>query len=367
MRRRWTPRSEALRARRPRRAVRRPGPSGAVLVGSVAALAAVAARARTIRAHRLRARRHPRADLTLDDGVALATRAWGPQDGEPCVVLVHGFAERLAEFHHQIPPLADITRVVAYDQRGHGDSGWGGRRSANLDRLAHDLEHVLERRTSGPLVLVGHSMGGMVILALAQRRPDLVRDRVTGVALLSTSAGGLAASTIPPPVARALVRSGAARGLLVLDWLVAPLIERARPLQRSSIRDRLHRRMFGARRPDPQDTRLVDSTLSSTRRAVTASLLPSLAEHSRREAIGRLRGRPVLVLTGTDDRTIPPTHSRTIAEALPQDARLVEVAGGGHMTHLTHAGQVNRELIDLVRDATARRHATRGALDERDP
>jgi len=83
-------------------------------------------------------------------------------------------------------------RVVTWDQRGHGRSGTGPPASATIDQLGSDLSAVIDTvAPDGPLVLIGHSMGGMTVMALADRRPELFRERVLGVGLVSTSAGGL--------------------------------------------------------------------------------------------------------------------------------------------------------------------------------
>lgn len=302
------------------------------------------------------------ADLRVEDGVCLYTQSGGRPDADLTVVLVHGFSSRLEGFRDQVSELAREARVVAYDQRGHGRSGWGGRRSATLKRLGLDLAQVLEQRTTGPVVLVGHSMGGMVIMALSLRRPDLVRDRVMGVGLLSTSSGGLTRTVLPQRLADALEGTWLARGLLLIHWFVAPALDRARALRWSPVRRRLHRQMFGSRPRTRDEEQLLDSMWSSTHRSVTSALLPALATHDRRDALDTLGGRPALVLTGTEDETIPPSHSRVIADALGADARLVEVPGAGHMVTMTAADEVNRELSDLL--ARAREHlaARRGSL-----
>lgn len=332
-------------------------PAAVLGLGATALTAATAAR--LWQARRLRRRERPDTDLRIDDDVALHTRTWGRPDADLTVVLVHGFSGGHEEFREQVPALAREARVVAFDQRGHGRSDWGGRSSATISRLGLDLAEVVERRTRGPLVLIGHSMGGMAIMALALRRPDLVRDRVAGVALLSTSAGGLARTVLPPRAAQLMVRTGLDRAVLLGHWFVAPLLERARPLHVRPVRERLHHRMFGTRPPSRDHVRLVDRMWSRTPQSVTSSLLPALAAHSRRDALHTLSGRPALVLTGTHDRTIPPQHSRDIAEAIGSGVRLVEVDGAGHVVNLTHAEEVNDELLHLLRRARGHVGVTR--------
>ena len=82
--------------------------------------------------------------------------------------------------------------MVFYDQRSHGRSGRSDDEHATIDQLGDDLRQVIDELVpDGPVVLVGHSMGGMTIMALAEQHPELFGDRVVGVALISTTAGGL--------------------------------------------------------------------------------------------------------------------------------------------------------------------------------
>ena len=121
------------------------------------------------------------------------TSRWTASTDAPLtVVFSHGFTARLAEWELQRAALRDRARLVLWDQRGHGRSGWTKLTAATIDRTGRDLGEVLDAvAPTGPVVLAGHSMGGMSILALARQRPELFGDRVVGVFLLATSAGGL--------------------------------------------------------------------------------------------------------------------------------------------------------------------------------
>lgn len=108
-------------------------------------------------------------------------------------MLVHGLATTRAIWRHAVPRLERPRRVVAVDVPGFGESPPAGP-GFQLDAVARALERGLPRGVAeGPFDLVGHSMGGAVALALALRRPDLVRS------LVLVSPGGL--SPLPAPVA----------------------------------------------------------------------------------------------------------------------------------------------------------------------
>ncbi len=110
---------------------------------------------------------------TVDvDGVRLAYREAGT--GDPPIVLVHGMAcdhtHLLAQFEH----LAPRHRVVALDQRGHGGSDVPDG-DYTTEVFAQDLRGVIERLGLVRPILVGHSLGGGVVLHLAVEHPELVR------------------------------------------------------------------------------------------------------------------------------------------------------------------------------------------------
>src|SRR3954465_7808483 len=135
--------------------------------------------------------------VTTDDGIPLHVEGDGAADAPLTVVFSHGFTARLAEWELQRAALRDRARLVLWDQRGHGRSGWTKLTDATIDRTGRDLGEVLDAvAPTGPVVLAGHSMGGMSIMALARQRPELFGPRVVGVFLLATSAGGLVSSGI---------------------------------------------------------------------------------------------------------------------------------------------------------------------------
>ena len=146
----------------------------------------------------------PTESLTVnaDDGVSLHIEIDAPETTSrarrhvtgrmPTVVLVHGFALSMRSWVLQRRALIhEGFRVVSYDQRGHGRSGDSALENCTVAQLGRDLATVLAATCpSGPVVLVGHSMGGMSVMSYVGQHPDVVRDRVLAVALISTSSGG---------------------------------------------------------------------------------------------------------------------------------------------------------------------------------
>ena len=113
------------------------------------------------------------------------------------MVFCHGYCLSQDSWHFQRGALRGTVRTVYWDQRSHGRSARGhaqmdGTEPVTIDLLGRDLKAVLDAAVpEGPIVLVGHSMGGMTVMALADQFPRFVTERVVGVALIGTSAGRL--------------------------------------------------------------------------------------------------------------------------------------------------------------------------------
>jgi pimeloyl-ACP methyl ester carboxylesterase len=122
------------------------------------------------------------------DGTELAVNVVGADDA-PTVVLIHGFSGDLTLWHFQWKELATRYRVVLYDQRGHGRSGPAAGGDYSMEALGRDVVAVLDAEApTGPVALIGHSLGGMTILAFAERFPAAFGDRVRAVVLANTAA-----------------------------------------------------------------------------------------------------------------------------------------------------------------------------------
>ncbi len=120
------------------------------------------------------------------NGVDLAWSERGTSpDGTPALILVHGFTGASHDFALRVDGLASRRRVVTVDQRGHGHSTKTCViEDYSIDQLAADLVAFIETVGGGPVDLLGHSMGGRVVMGLALRRPDLVHSLI----LMDTSA-----------------------------------------------------------------------------------------------------------------------------------------------------------------------------------
>jgi pimeloyl-ACP methyl ester carboxylesterase len=297
--------------------------------------------------------------VEAEDGVALHVEEVGPADSPLTVVFVHGYVQEMAVWHFQRQELAadGQARLVFYDHRSHGRSGRSSAERSTIEQLGRDLGAVLDAvAPTGPVVLVGHSMGGMTIMALADARPELFGERVVGVALVATSAGRLAQLTFGLPTAVLPVTRR------VLPALTRGMSSRPLPFERSrrvgsDLVFLLTRRGgFGSTDVSPALIEFVTTMGARTPVDVIAEFYDTFMSHDKLAALDVLRGLDVLVLVGDGDVMTPEDHSRALAEALP-DARLVVVEDAGHMVALEHHARVSDELRRLLQRVRARRAA----------
>jgi pimeloyl-ACP methyl ester carboxylesterase len=301
--------------------------------------------------------------VQADDGTLLAVEEIGPKDAPLTVVFVHGYTLSMASWTFQRRALAEElatanghrpeARLVFYDQRGHGSSGRGPAEHATIEQLARDLETVIERRAPrGPVVLVGHSMGGMTILGLAELRPELFGGRIAGVALISTSSGNLADLRFGLPEMLTRVRAAV---LPVAAWTMRrrpAFAERTRRVAADLVSAATWSLSFASTHVDPALGRYVDAMIAGTPVDVIAEFYPALAGLDHTGSLEPLRRVPVLVLTGDKDKMIPQQHSDLIVAQLP-DAEYVVVPDAGHLVILEHPEVVTAALAGLVRRVAA--------------
>jgi pimeloyl-ACP methyl ester carboxylesterase len=294
----------------------------------------------------------PHQIVTADDGVQLYAEVDqpGPRATWPelTVIFCHGYALNLDSWHFQREALRGRAQLVFYDQRSHGRSGRGSADHATIDQLASDLAAVIDATAgTGPVVLVGHSMGGMGIMALARRHRERFGTQVVGVVLISTSSGRLAEVTfgIPTMVAERARRLVPRVAQLVLAN--AALVERGRQVG-SDLALLLTRRYAFASRDVPAE--VVDfaaEMIEGTPTDVLAEFYPTIDAHSALEDLPALSGVETLVLVGKQDLLTPESHSRAMVEAMPH-AELTVLDPGGHLVLLERPDDVNSALDDFL-------------------
>jgi pimeloyl-ACP methyl ester carboxylesterase len=296
--------------------------------------------------------------VAADDGVPLSVEEVDPADGgepELTVVLVHGFALDRRCWHFQRRDLAKLTgprvQLVLYDQRGHGRSG-SSADGSTIDQLARDLDAVLRAVVpKGQLVLVGHSMGGMTIMALAEQRPQLFADRVRGVALVGTAAGAVGGAGLQ----KSLLSRYNPVTLVVgrLAGFQPGVVEWARRSADTLTWSGIRALAFGDRSVSPSLVDLMDDMISGVRVKVLTDFLETLGTHDRYRALAGLRHCEVLVIGGDADRMTPFSHAERMAQEMPH-GELVRAPGAGHMVMMEQPELVTGHVIDLIRRSADR-------------
>ena len=294
--------------------------------------------------------------VATEDGVDLHVEEHGPDDAEAVLVLAHGYTQASRLWGGVVRGLLEARprlKVVVYDHRGHGRSGRATQDSATLEQLGRDLHRVVEA-TAGdlPVLLGGHSMGGMTLMALAEQHPELFEQRVVGVAFVGTSSGGLDA-----------VSWGLPRPLVPVFKKLLPIANESAYRAEQKGRARTQIRWFEsfvnfAAGADPADVQDVLEVQAACTAETMHFFLATFSDHDRAEALAALAHVPALVVVGEQDRLCPVEHSRAIAAALPQ-AELVVYPGAGHMVHLERRPEVVRHLAALVDRALAARAGER--------
>lgn len=121
--------------------------------------------------------------VTSADGIRIAYDARGEgTPGAPTLVFVHGWSNDRSYWSGQLQPFAQEFRVVAVDLAGHGESGFGQRTAWTMQAFGGDVTAVVEKLGLQRVILIGHSMGGDVIVEAARRLPG----RVAGLVWVDT-------------------------------------------------------------------------------------------------------------------------------------------------------------------------------------
>lgn len=313
---------------------------GAVAAGAVVAggRAGLHREAETIRA-RTNDRLDPLYDLPDDvvhhdipaaDGGSIHVIEKG--EGRP-LLLIHGITLQARIWAPQLHLMTDRYRVLAMDVRGHGRSTAGtdgfGRRIA-----ARDVKTVLDHFDLRDAIVVGHSMGGMILMEFAGDFVDELAQRVAGLVFMDTAAYQLAPKPVLP-----LVKAMGAR--------IRRRMDDGRPIREMPMGDDdlswvMSRLAFGA---DPP-ARAVDEVRRCGAEVPQSTSLPSgieLLDHDAREALAATK-TPSMILVGSRDLLTPVYAARRIAAFLPH-ARFEVLAGAGHQLMQERPFEV-ADLID---------------------
>ena len=273
------------------------------------------------------------------DGALLRVLEFGPgrATGQPTVVLAHGWTMT----HRSWLPVVELlrtelgARVVVYDQRGHGAST-PGPTNPSVRVLGNDLAQVVAVAAPvGPVILGGHSMGGMSVLAYAGRHREEFRARVRGAVLVSTAAGDLSA------------RRGAPEAFIMQALAWAPRL----PIGRAVALIGDTRLLFGED-PRPEDVQACRDQVAATHLPTIGQYYSALGDHDEQEATAQFAGIPTDIIVGGKDRLTPVHHSERLHELIPH-SELVVLPRLGHMLPYEAPETIARALASHLHAAQA--------------
>ncbi|MBE9375203.1 alpha/beta hydrolase [Saccharopolyspora sp. HNM0983] len=248
------------------------------------------------------------------NGIRTAYREAG---AGPPVVLVHGLGEDGTSWRTQQDALTD-RRTIAPDLRGHGASGLG-EPDGTWMQLRDDLLGFLQQ-VSGPATCVGFSLGGVLVLAAAAERPDLVPSAVT---VATSAVVGRSAAEFYTERARQ-VRAGDRDAVL------------------DSLRTDTAAMLNGGADPATAWRKRAAAIGAGEGYANAAAAMAGLREHPLAPRLGEISG-PVEVIGAEHDRLCPRKAADILLESLPR-SRYHEIAGSGHLVH----ADAPEQLTDLL-------------------
>jgi pimeloyl-ACP methyl ester carboxylesterase len=254
------------------------------------------------------------------------------------VVLIHGLPGTAEDFNAVTPLLAG-HRTIAIDRPGFGYSSGG---YVSFDRQVSTLDALLARLHAVRPILVGHSYGGTVALAFAERHPSEVR----GLVLVDAAAGGVQIGSFDEIQAH------------VVQFLQLPVVHQIANATFAQLLSTVSVEKGDEKAFDPQPVapahrrRLLE--INTTRGNLEAFAGEQLAANDViKDVDERLAAIdvPAVVIQGARDKLVEPIHGRRLAAALA-DARL-QIVPGGHMAPYTHPAAVAAAAQSLAPPAEA--------------
>lgn len=293
-------------------------------------------------------------NVITEDGLRIHVTVRGREDAPLTVLLSHCWTAEESDWHYQVTDLLaryghDI-RLITWDHRGHGRSDRAPEAACTIPLLTRDLGLVIDTYApEGPLVVAGHSVGGMAITAIPEERPDLM-PRIAGVLFVSTTSGELSKVTLGLP---------AATGPILRDRLPFVLASRSRMLslsrrERFPVMERqIAKRFLFGRPARPRDVGHVVDQLIHAWPETMSGFFKDMMAHDRIGNLAAFDDIPATVLVGSRDLLTPPEHAGKIAQGI-RGARLLVAPGAGHYLPFERRELVSDELCVLVDRALAR-------------
>jgi pimeloyl-ACP methyl ester carboxylesterase len=240
------------------------------------------------------------------NGLKLHYVEWGDAQ-KPPLILIHGISRFARTFDHLVPSFVDRYRVIAYDLRGHGDSGWDPQARYLVEDHVGDLEGLVTALGLRGIVVWGNSTGGRVAQVFTALHPELVTH------LIAEDVG----PERPQSIAEGFARRVAAEqnGWASEDELVATLRTSNQAMSETAARTWV--RHAAKRR---EDGRIVWKR--------DPNLVKGFIETELWRFVGTIT-TPTLYVIGGRSAIVPPGTQLQLQNRLPK-VRVVSMAGLGH-------------------------------------
>jgi pimeloyl-ACP methyl ester carboxylesterase len=286
--------------------------------------------------------RGPRASNIYTERFAPGPESFGT------VILTHGYCLTEAVWHYQKRDLAGGRfALVTWDLPGHGMSPPLPRGRITLEFAVDALARVIDAYADGPVVLVGHSLGGIVTLASLTRLPEMAR-RIRGAVLISTPMMHFARSVAgrwPGASLEAQALGGFMQFVVQSDLAERFLGRDVGQPEVGRLSYRLVRWGFG-KDPSPTQVRFIRDVIASVDPEVRSDTWRIMSGYDLTPVLSDI-ATPALVVIGGRDRMVNPEESRVLAERLPRGRALL-FPDAGHACFLERPKRFNAEVRRFV-------------------
>jgi pimeloyl-ACP methyl ester carboxylesterase len=275
------------------------------------------------------------------DGTELHVEFYGRPEAQP-ILFTHGIATNSTDWYYAKRYLADRFRLILWDVTGLGKSSRSPHHDYSLEKMASDLEAVLGVAGSKPVILAGHSMGGMITLQFCKLFPQHLGRRVAGLILTNTTYTNPVKTTTGRSFLPALQKPilvpllyliiGLSRLVWLQSWLSYLNGTAYIPSRIFSFAGRQSRGQL--------DFMTICQPLCS--QAVLARQMLGMFKYDASDVLNRIKV-PTLIVTSNKDRGCVPEASEYMHQQIP-NSELVILAPSGHVGIMEQYGQYNNAV-----------------------
>jgi len=288
------------------------------------------------------------------DGSVLQVEFYGPADGQP-IILTHGWGPNSTVWYYAKRQLSDRFRVIVWDLPGLGKSSKPKNNDYSLEKYARDLEAVVALAGDKPVILLGHSLGGMSTLTFCRLFPEQLGHQVAGLILVDTTYTNPVKTSIFSRLLRT-VQKPLLEPLLYLTIFLSPLVWLMNWLSYLNGSLYISVELSGFTGTETRGQLDFSALLSALGwPAVLARGTLAMFDYDETRTLSTINV-PVLIVVGASDIATIPAASIRMKAQLP-DSEIVTLKPGGHMGLM----EQNRQFAEAVRLFTEK---GRGARSE---